>query len=221
MISKSCKITIIPIITLFLSSCIDFSSNVSATDSEIIDDKSLSLQVGYILAPTRTCNQLKNTAKFKNDIESTIWNIPICTLNGALWWRADADIDYDDATSARTSYNTSLNSEEIPYFTIPYPSNGFNSTYFDIYTGKDARASVGVVIYDDKYTFAVFGNYNGNGVIGDISQKTADKLGIPNGVNGGVTYIVFTGENYVYPIEDYDEVEKLATELTKKFIAEN
>jgi hypothetical protein len=58
-----------------------------------------------------------------------------------------------------------------------------------------------------------------------MSAAAAAELGIPNhpvsgGVSSGVTYIVFTGDDYVYPIESRS-AEVLGEERAKKLLADN
>ena len=65
-----------------------------------------------------------------------------------------------------------------------------------------------------------------SGVIGELSQAAAAKLGIPTspingGVASGVTYIVFTGANYVDPIENLTTADTVGKNLAAKLIADN
>ncbi len=59
-----------------------------------------------LLELTQTCDPLPGVSKFKTDynVSSTI---QICQLNGAIWWRADADIDCDGAADPRCTVDRS------------------------------------------------------------------------------------------------------------------
>ena len=105
-------------------------------------------------------------------------------------------------------------------------SNGFVPKNYGIKTGWNAKGSAGVMIYNGQILYAPYADAGPKGVVGEMSAAAAAELGIPNhpvsgGIDSGVTYIVFTGDNYVFPIESASAAEVLGEELAKKLLAEN
>ncbi len=172
-------------------------------------------------ALTRECDPLPGAARFKTDASAERATVQLCQLEGAIWWRADADIDCDGAadprctvdrsyraeTSAKTSRGEFINSAQVPYLVVPMAGNGFRPKAHGIKAGWSGYGSAGVILYGDEMIFAPYADAGPAGVIGELSYAAAEALGInpdPNrgGVASGVTYIVFTGEdNRVEPVE--------------------
>ncbi len=208
---------------------------VAADDGAQVDE----VTVEALLDLTKNCKRLPGTSLFRTDAGKTP-TIEVCQLNGAIWWRADADIDcdggrsapctsdpwYQPETSSKDSSGKFIDSSKVPHFVVPMASNGFVPKDHGIKTGWNAKGSAGIIIYDGKMIYAPYADAGPKGVIGEMSAAAAAQLGIPNhpvsgGVSSGVTYIVFTGDNYVYPIESASAAEVLGEELAKKLLAEN
>ena len=192
-----------------------------------------------LLALTQSCNQLPGTTKFKNDASGSA-TVPICQLSGAVWWRADADIDCDGQadprctidpdfmpeTSAKDSTGKFMNAAEVPFIVVPLPSNGFDPKAHGIKTGWSHYGSAAAVLYNGKLIYAPYADAGPSGVVGELSYAAAEKLGIPSspingGVASGVTYIVFTGSNYIDPIEDPAVAASVGKGLAKTLLANN
>lgn len=164
-----------------------------------------------LLTLTSSCRQI-STGKFATDSGGPA-TIPICGLDGAVFWKADMDIDCDgkrtatcneqtdpwfqNQTSATTSTGQWLDSSTLPFVVIPQPSSRF-----DYRTAGLKLGSVIAVIYDGKLKYGVFGDTGPSGIIGEASYAMASALGIDpdphyGGVSSGVTYIAFTGASGV------------------------
>jgi N-acetyl-anhydromuramyl-L-alanine amidase AmpD len=193
-----------------------------------------------LLALTQNCTPLAGVSKFKTDASAGSATIQICQLNGALWWRADADVDCDGApdpkctvdpsyqpeTSAKDSNGNFINSAQVPFYVVPLPSNGFDPKAHGIKTGWSGYGSAGAILYNGKLIYAPYADAGPTGVIGELSYRAAELLGIPpspinGGVASGVTYIVFTGANYVDPIESASTAATVGKALATKLIADN
>ncbi len=184
-----------------------------------------------LLNITESCSPLPNVSQFKTDASAAAATIPLCRSKGAIWFKADLDIDCDGGstpeckadkyylpeTSCSTSEGKPLDASNLPFFVLPRNSNGFNAADYGVRCG-----SVGAVIYNGKVEYAILGDRGPDGVIGEASYAMAKRLGInpdPNsgGIASGVTYIVFTGSAAVLPkpIENHSSAvalgEKLAT----------
>jgi hypothetical protein len=160
----------------------------------------------------------------------------ICALNGAIFWKADMDIDCDGKTTTQCNSNTDccyqndtafhnnsdqpLTASTTPYVVIP---NDFHYSGLDTSNGGNVTA----VIYNGKLIYAVFGDTGPTNIIGEASYATAQKLGINpdpsnGGVGSGVTYITFVGSG-TRPsnIEDQSETTSLGQKLAASLIAKN
>jgi Fungal chitosanase of glycosyl hydrolase group 75 len=184
---------------------------------------------------TQTCTPLAGVGKFSSD-EGRPSQIQMCQLKGAIWFKADMDIDCDGGTTQvckdddtylpETSCNTSLgkpmDASNIPFIVLPQPSHGWNESNYRIRCG-----TVGAVIFNGKLEYGVFGDRGPEGVLGEASYAMAKRLGInadPNtgGISTGVTYIVFTGSSaVVQPIEDTSKSIGLGKRLGVTLIAQN
>jgi hypothetical protein len=195
--------------------------------------------VEALLDLTADCKRLPGTSLFRTDAGKTP-TLEVCQLDGAIWWRADGDIDcdggrsapctsdpwYQPETSSKDSTGKFIDSAKVPHFVVPLASNGFVPKDYGIKTGWNAKGSAGIIIYNGQMIYAPYADAGPKGVLGEMSAAAAAELGIPNhpvsgGVSSGVTYIVFTGDNYVYPIESASAAEVLGEELAKKLLADN
>jgi hypothetical protein len=173
--------------------------------------------VQALLAKTAGCTVASN-GKYKTDGETGA-TVNICALHGAYFWKADMDVDcdgkrtsvcnentdpwYQSQTSAQDSHGHPLDASRLPYVVIPLPSSRFKYAQRGIHLGQ-----VVAVIYNGKLKFGVFGDEGPSNIIGESSYAMAKALGIDSnpesgGVDSGVTYIVFTGNDAVaQTIED-------------------
>jgi len=163
-------------------------------------------------------------------------DIDVCGFPGAVAWTSDLDIDCDgkettqcnlstdpsymDQTAATDSNGDPLDAAALPFVVIPGRSAKFD--YIDAGLGM---RSVVAVIYEDKVAFGVLGDVGPQAIIGEASYAMAVLLGIDpdpstGGVEGGVSYIAFTGtEAKVDVIEDHDEATTLGTSLAETLLA--
>jgi Uncharacterized protein conserved in bacteria (DUF2272)/Fungal chitosanase of glycosyl hydrolase group 75 len=188
-----------------------------------------------LTALTQTCTPLAGVGKFSSD-EGGSLQFQMCQLKGAIWFKADMDIDCDGGTtqickadknylpetSCSTSLGKPMDASNIPFIVLPQSSNGWNENNYGIRCG-----TVGAVIFNGKLEYGVFGDRGPEGVIGEASHAMAKRLGInadPNtgGIGTGVTYIIFTGSSAVAkPIEDISKSIELGKQLGATLIAQN
>ncbi|WP_369241209.1 glycoside hydrolase family 75 protein [Streptomyces sp. R21] len=187
-----------------------------------------------LLAKVRGCTPVSK-GRYRSD-DGTRANIPVCGKQGAVFWKADMDIDCDGRPgprcnrrtdplfSASTAYQQSdgrhLNAETLPYVVVPAASRIWNHRDHDVRGG-----AVAAVIYKDRVQYAVVGDTGPHDVIGEASYATAKALGIRpdprgGGTPAGVTYLLFKGSQ-VSPIESHRAAVKLGDSLARKFLREN
>lgn len=191
-----------------------------------------------LLSLTESCTPLTGVNKFKTDEASSTPSIPMCQINGAIWFKADMDIDCDGGqdqaclndetylpeTSCVTSTGQPLNASRLPFVVLPQNSsaNNWKDTNYGLKCG-----SLVAVIYNNKLEYGVFGDRGPKNIIGEASYAMAKRLGInpdPNtgGTASGVTYIVFTGANAVSrPVENHAKAVELGKQLATQLIANN
>ncbi|MFC4606935.1 glycoside hydrolase family 75 protein [Streptomyces maoxianensis] len=187
-----------------------------------------------LLAKVNGCSQISNGG-YRTDEEAPE-NIPVCAMNGAVFWQADLDIDCDgqptdrcnDATDpwfqAETSFQQSdgahLSAETLPYIVVPSPSG-----IWDYGSSRIMDGTVAAVIYGDRVQYAVVGDTGPTGIIGEASYATAEALGInpdpmSGGVESGVTYILFENSR-VSAIESQSGAVTLGEALARDFLQNN
>lgn len=185
---------------------------------------------------TSSCNQLPGTTLFRSDASASP-TIPVCELQGAVWWTSDFDIDCDGGTSALCrsdpyylpgtaavdSQGNYLDASNLPFVVAPLPSNGF-----DYQAEGLAMGTVVAILYNGQLEFAVIGDLGPRGVIGEGSAALADRLGINShpvtgGASGNVaTFIAFTGSAAdVDPIEDFNLAQQVGDTVARQVIAAN
>ncbi|MFK0021089.1 glycoside hydrolase family 75 protein [Streptomyces sp. NPDC090798] len=185
-----------------------------------------------LLAKVRDCVPVSK-GRYRSD-EGGRAEIPVCGTRGAVFWKADMDIDCDGRPgllcnvrtdplfSGTTAYQQSdgryLSAETLPYVVVPTPSGIWDHRAHGIRGG-----SVVAVIYQDRIQYAVVGDTGPHTIIGEASYATAKALGIRpdphgGGTSSGVTYIAFKNSR-VSPIEDHaaavTEGERLAQEFVR------
>ncbi|MFE1456233.1 glycoside hydrolase family 75 protein [Streptomyces sp. NPDC058735] len=185
-----------------------------------------------LLAKVRDCVPVSR-GRYRSD-EGAPANIPVCGTSGAVFWKADLDIDCDGRPGPRCNRRTDpyfaastafarsdgrpLSAEALPFVVLPAPSRIWDFRDHGITGG-----SVVAVIHRDRVQYAVVGDTGPQGIIGEASYASADALGIRadphgGGARSGVTYIVFENSR-VSPIEDRAEAVATGERLARRFIA--
>ncbi|GHE05554.1 glycoside hydrolase family 75 protein [Streptomyces alanosinicus] len=193
-----------------------------------------SVSAADLLAKVTSCSQISN-GKYRTDDETSA-TVPVCGKNGAVFWKADMDIDCDGQTTTNcnhsrdpwyqndTAFHQSdgkpLRAESLPYIVVPSSSSIWNYSSAGIKGG-----GVVAVIYNNKVEYAVVGDTGPTKIIGEASYATAKALGIDpdpktGGADSGVTYILFKNSR-VSPIESHSAAVSLGDQLAKKFLADN
>ncbi|MFE2637065.1 glycoside hydrolase family 75 protein [Streptomyces scopuliridis] len=187
-----------------------------------------------LLSRAGGCDQISNGRYRTRD--STPATIPVCDARGAVFWKADMDIDcdgqatahcnpsadpyYQDTTAYTQADGRALNPEELPYIVVPLSSSIWNFRSSGIRGG-----SVAAVIHRDKVEYAVVGDTGPPGIIGEASYATARALDIVpdpagGGVPSGVTYIVFK-DSEISRLDDQETITRRGDELAKQFLRNN
>lgn len=159
--------------------------------------------------------------------------IPVCGSDGAVFWKADMDIDCDGRPGAHcnrdtdpwfqptTSYRQSdgrhLSAERLPFIVVPVPSRIWDHRDHGIRGG-----SIAAVIHKGRVQYAVVGDNGPRNIIGEASYATAEALGINphprrGGTRSGVTYLVFE-DSRVSRIEDKEATVRQGEKLARKFV---
>ncbi|MFF2847759.1 glycoside hydrolase family 75 protein [Streptomyces sp. NPDC058001] len=192
-----------------------------------------SVSAADLLAAVRGCTPVSR-GRYRTD-EGTRPTIPVCGRRGAVYWKADMDIDCDGRPgrncnrradplfSRMTAFQQSdgkyLSPDRLPYIVVPGRSRVWNHEAHGVRGG-----SVAAVLYRGRLTYAVVGDTGPTGIIGEASYATAKALGIPahprmGGAASGVTYIVFKNSK-VTPIQSHRaavaEGERLAREFVRR-----
>ncbi|WP_394828204.1 glycoside hydrolase family 75 protein [Pendulispora albinea] len=213
------------------------AENISTEDEPLTGEPGAAAAgptAAQLLAKVTSCKQISN-GKYRTDSETSA-SIAVCDKNGAVFWKADMDIDCDGQTTAKCNINTDpwyqndtafhqsdgkpLNAETLPYVVVPSPSNIWNYKNFGIQGG-----GVVAIIYKNQVLYAVVGDTGPTQIIGEASYAAAKALGIDpdpatGGTDSGVTYIVFKNSK-VSPIESHAKATQLGQTLAQKFIDEN
>ena len=135
-----------------------------------------------LLAKLTSCSQI-SSGKYRTDSE-TAANIPVCGKTGAVWYKADMDIDCDGQPTAKCSKSTDpwfqpdtafhdskgkpLVADKLPYVVVPSASGTWDYRKFGIQGG-----GVVAVIYNNKVEYAVVGDTGPTNIIGEASYATA------------------------------------------------
>jgi hypothetical protein len=170
-----------------------------------------------ILDKVAACGATATVAKGGFGLDGGKGNISIYQCQGALYWKADMDVDCDGIltppcdTDVTGQPQTSIvddapsgdvDATKLPYFVIPLGDPG-SAWYksFNVDLGQ-----VGAVIYKDSVRYGIFADEAGGSFIGEASYAMCQLfLGKPTGGKdpcdpnqGGidpadVTYVTFTG----------------------------
>lgn len=184
-----------------------------------------------LLSKVRNCVPVSR-GRYRSDGRAPA-RIPVCGARGAVFWKADMDIDCDGQPtahcnrrtdpyfSAATAYQQAdgrhLNAERLPYIVVPTPSGIWDHDADGMHGG-----AVAAVVYRGRVRYAVVGDVGPRDIIGEASYATAKALGIPpdprtGGTASGVTYIVFK-EARVTPIEDAAAAARVGERLARRFV---
>ncbi|MGQ4487305.1 glycoside hydrolase family 75 protein [Streptomyces sp. SAS_281] len=184
-----------------------------------------------LLARVSACEQVSN-GTYRTD-ETTPATVPVCEVGGAVFWKADLDVDCDGRTTAAcnpgtdpafhgdTAFHTSdgrpLDAEKLPYVVVPAPSGTWDYAKSGIRGG-----GVAAVVRGEKVEYAVVGDVGPERIIGEASYATAKSLGIDpdpssGGAPSGVTYILFK-DSRVSPVEDHEAAVRTGRALAEEFV---
>ncbi|MGV9322220.1 glycoside hydrolase family 75 protein [Streptomyces sp. NPDC003660] len=187
-----------------------------------------------LLAKLTSCERLSD-GLYRTDAESAA-TVPVCGLKGAVFWKADLDVDcdgqrtancnqdrdpwYQDDTAYHQSDGKPLRADTLPYVVVPGKSDLWDHAAAGIGGG-----GVVAVIRGDQVEYAVVGDTGPKEIIGEASYATAEALGIDpdpatGGAESGVTYILFK-DSRVAPIESHSAAVALGDRLARQFLAEN
>jgi hypothetical protein len=188
-----------------------------------------------LLAKVTSCSQISN-GKYKTDEDVSAKTVAICNKNGAVFWKADMDIDCDGQRTSQCNENTDccfqadtafhqsngqpLNAAALPYIVVPSSSSIWNYTSSGLKGGGSCA-----VIFNNKVLYTVIGDTGPTQIIGEASYATAKSLGInPDPSNGGtdsgVTYICFKNSK-VSPIENHANATSTGESLATQFVNNN
>lgn len=187
-----------------------------------------------LLAELKGCTQISE-GEYRKDADGAA-SVPVCDKNGAVFWKADMDIDCDGRATARCNAATdphflpqtafrqsdgrSLSAETLPFVVVPIPSAIWKYSASGIGGG-----SVVAVVHGDRLEYGVVGDTGPAKVIGEASYAMAKALGIDpdprgGGVASGVAYIVFKDAR-ISPIESHSAAAARGKELAKAFLRDN
>ncbi|MFD9437780.1 glycoside hydrolase family 75 protein [Streptomyces sp. NPDC060006] len=187
-----------------------------------------------LLAAVRDCAPVSR-GRFRSD-DGAPADIPVCGKRGAVFWKADMDIDCDGrpgrhcnrrtdplfsgATAYQQSDGRQLSAERLPYVVVPAPSRRWNHRAHGV-----RRGTVAAVVHGDRVRYAVVGDVGPDDIIGEASYATARGLGIRpdpqgGGVASGVTYILFKGSG-ASPIESRRAAAAQGERLARQFVRRN
>jgi len=162
--------------------------------------------------------------------------VEVCAKNGAVFMKADMDVDCDGQQTEQCNSSTDccfqnqtafdqsdgkpLNAAKLPYIVLPEASQNWNWQHDGIGGG-----SAVAIIYHDKVEYAIFGDTDSPNKAGEASYAAAKGLGIDpdprtGGAESGVTYIIFE-HAIVDPIESHRAAVSLGEKLARRFINHN
>ncbi|WAL93864.1 glycoside hydrolase family 75 protein [Streptomyces sp. Je 1-369] len=187
-----------------------------------------------LLAATRSCTPVSNDMYSTDD--GALADVPVCATRGAVFWKADMDVDCDGrpgktcndrtdplfqpTTAFQQSDGRELDAESLPYVVVPGASHRWDHTEHGITGG-----TVAAVVHRDKVQYAVVGDTGPTDLIGEASYATARGLGINpdpgiGGAGADVTYILFEGSK-AEPIESHGAAVARGEELARQLVRGN
>ncbi len=210
------------------------SPDVATADVATEADADAGDPIAKLLALTSTCKQVSTGLYALNAGDTP--TVPICALTGALFWKADMDVDcdgkqttqcnlgtdpdYQNQTAVNDSKNMPLDAANLPYVVVPGKSSRFDFGAAGLKLGD-----VILVLYNNKIEYAVYGDVGPSADIGEASYATVQALGAnPDPSNGGVDapdvlYVAFTGSTaLVAPIEDHAKAVSIGQSLLAQLV---
>ncbi|MCU1686026.1 MAG: hypothetical protein JWQ81_6765 [Amycolatopsis sp.] len=188
-----------------------------------------------LLAKMNSCKQISN-GKYKTDEDVSAKTVAICDAAGAVFWKADMDVDCDGQRTSQCNENTDccyqndtafhqsdgkpLIASSLPYIVVPSSSSIWKYGSSNLKGGGSCA-----VIYNGNVEYAVIGDTGPTAIIGEASYATAKALGInPDPSNGGtdsgVTYLCFKNSK-VSPIENHTTATSVGQGLAATFVSNN
>ncbi|XMN11703.1 glycoside hydrolase family 75 protein (plasmid) [Streptomyces griseobrunneus] len=185
-----------------------------------------------LLAEVRSCRQVSR-GKYRTDANRWKATVPVCSTSGAVFWKADMDIDCDGRktkacntrtdpyfqpqTAFQTSRGKPLDSAALPYVVVPAPGR-----IWDYRKSGLTGGSVVAVIHRGQVRYAVIGDTGPAGIIGEGSYALAEELSIDphpttGGTVSGVTYIAFK-DSRISPLESRTEAVSRGEALAREFV---
>ncbi len=186
-----------------------------------------------LLAKLTGCATKVSTAPYAKDSGGTA-NIDVCSVDGAIYFHADLDVDCDGKTTdecnktADPSYQAStagsdstgkpLDAAALPFVVVPGVSSRWSYKASGI-----AMGTVALVVYGGKVAYGVVGDVGPTSIIGEASYAMAETLGIDpdpktGGTASGVTYVLFPGVK-VSKLEDHDAAVALGEARARELLA--
>lgn len=224
----------LPAVAYPLGSASDHKSAEGNGSAPAPDVEGGAVPAAALLAEVNSCKQVSR-GKYRTD-DGARANVPVCGKRGAVFWKADMDIDCDGrpskacnrrtdplffhATAFQESNGRQLSAERLPYVVVPGASRRWSHVEHGITGG-----SVVAVIHRGKVLYAVVGDTGPTGLIGEASYAAAKSLGISpdpksGGTGDGVTYIVFKGPK-ASPIESHRAAVTRGDALARQFLRQN
>ncbi|HEY6737979.1 MAG TPA: peptidoglycan-binding protein [Actinopolymorphaceae bacterium] len=158
----------------------------------------------------------------------------MCGKSGAVFWKADMDIDCDGKRTTQCNKNTDpwflpetacvesdgeyLDSAGLPFVVVPLPDSRWDHTTANIRCG-----TVVAVVYQDKVVYGVVGDKGPRGIIGEGSYELAERLGINpdprvGGVGGRVVDYIFFPGTVASPLEDQAQARSKGEAAATAFV---
>jgi hypothetical protein len=209
-------------------------ARVQAQDQDQAQAQHGTVGAAELLAEVTSCEPISH-GRYRTDAGAPA-TVPVCGKKGAVFWKADMDIDCDGQRTSRCNKDTDpwfqgdtafhqsdgkpLKSDTLPYVVVPSPSRTWNYKAAGIKGG-----GVVAVIHRDRVQYAVVGDTGPRKIIGEASYATARALGIDpdpahGGTRSGVTYILFTNSR-ASPIESHSAAVSLGERLAEQFLQDN
>ncbi|MFF8960105.1 glycoside hydrolase family 75 protein [Streptomyces sp. NPDC014894] len=185
-----------------------------------------------LLAKVRGCAAQVSRGAYREDANGPA-SVRVCEKDGAVYWKADLDVDCDGLSTRRcnaatdpyfvgqTAFTQSdgrpLSAERLPFVVVPAPSAIWRHSASGVRGG-----GVVAVVHEDKVRYGVVGDTGPARIIGEASYAMAESLGIDpdprtGGAGSGVTYIFFK-DSRATPIEDRAEAARLGESLARRFL---
>lgn len=187
-----------------------------------------------LLTATAACPTIAGAPLYALDSGGTA-SVELCEGSGALWFRADLDIDCDGGRAATcladpdylpdTAFGDStghaIDANTVPFVVLPGVRAGFDYRSYGLRGGQSVA-----VIYGDRVLYGVLGDVGPSTSIGEASYAMAEALGVsPSPTTGGidlaeVTYVFFEGAaNRVAPLESRAEAARIGAAAASAFLA--